>query len=151
MPDVSTVVIFLIGVFEFISVATILLTHENESIQKHKVFPSYYFTDFKTKLLLCTYLMTLGFHRVSWATGNKSFGAWLCLVGTHAVEGILLWTLALLPTFNRDNLPVFEFIKQLVQGKITDPFNTFVLIFIPCLVTFLVLSGPPRRPKNKKN
>lgn len=151
MPDFTTVVIFIIGVFEFVSVATILLTHENESIQKHKVFPSYYFTDFKTKLLLCTYLMTLGFHRVSWATGNKSFGAWLCLVGTHTVEGILLWTLALLPTFNRQNLQVFEFIKQLVQGKITDPFNTFVLIFVPSLVIFLILSGPPSARKAKTN
>lgn len=149
MPTILNVVIFIIGVFEFISTAKVLFLDPAGLMQEHKIFPSEFFLDFKTKVLFCTYLMTLGFHRVSWAAGGQSFGAWLCLVGTHVVEGIMLWTLALQPTHNVQNLPPIEFIKQLVQGKVATPFDTFVLIFIPILVVILLVRGPPSAKKIK--
>lgn len=150
MPKLLNIVIFIIGVFEFISTAKVLFMDPSALMKDHKVFPSYYFTDFKTKVLFCTYLMTLGFHRVSWATGGQSFGAWLCLIGTHVVESIMLWTLALETTHNKENLPPVEFIKQLVQGKAATPFDTFVLIFVPVLVVILLIRGPPAVAKKSK-
>lgn len=151
MPKLLNIVIFIIGVFEFISTAKVLFLDPNVLMLEHKIFPSSFFTDFKTKVLFCTYLMTLGFHRVSWALGNHTFGAWLCLVGTHIVEGVMLWNLAMLPTFNQKGLTVAEFIKELVQGKVETAFDSFVLIFIPILVVVLLVRGPPSTKKSKAN
>ncbi len=148
MPSFSSIMVFAIGVFEFIAVAALLFGNDNDNIQKHKLFPSYFITDLKTKILLCTYLMTLGFQRVSWATGNRTVGSWLCLIGTHASEAIMFWSLALQPPFNKASLPFPQFLAALVQGKITDRFSTFVLLFVPILVVFFVLSGPGNKTKS---
>lgn len=155
MPSFNTVLVFFLGIFEFVAVAALLFGSDNDNIQKHTLFPSYFITDFKTKILLCTYLMTLGFQRVSWATGNRSVGSWLCLIGTHASEGIMFWSLALQPSFNKGNLPFFEFLKALVQLKITNPFSTFILLFIPFSVVYFALCGPgkekSKKPTSKRN
>ncbi len=141
--------VFLIGIFEFVAVAGLLFGSDNDNIQKHALFPSYFITDTKTKILLCTYLMTLGFQRVSWATGNKNFGSWLCLIGTHASEAIMFWSFAMQPTFNKANLNFVDFLVALVQFKVGTPFTTFILLFVPFMVVYFILCGPGTAKKNK--
>jgi hypothetical protein len=152
MPSFTSILFFVLGVFEFVAVAGLLFESDAVSIGKNQLYPSYFITDFRTKILLCTWLMTLAFQRLSWASGNRNFGAWLCVVGTHMTEAIFLWSLALLPTFNKANLPPIEFLKALVQLEAADPFSTFVLLFVPLLVAYLTLGGPGgEKKKAKKN
>jgi hypothetical protein len=151
MPSFTSILFFALGVFEFIAVAGLLFESDDVSIGKYRLYPSYFITDFKTKLLLCTWLMTLAFQRLSWASGNRNFGAWFCVIGTHATEATFLWSLAL-TTFNKANLPPIDFLKALVKLEVADPFSTFVLLFVPLLVVYLTLGGPGgEKKKAKKN
>jgi hypothetical protein len=132
----------LLGVFEFIAVAKLLTANESEIVEKHSgLSPLYFVTDPQTRLLWCAWLMTLGFQRVSWALGNRNFGSWLCLIGTHMSEAIMFWSFALL-TKNPNNLSFPDFFQQLIQQKIVDTYSTFVLLFVPALVVYFLLCGP---------
>ena len=105
--------------------------------------------DFRQKLLYCTYILTLGLVRLTFATGNLTFLPWVALVLTHVIECYLWWSLALAPTFNKDSLSAVELAKEAVTLNLPGGFQTALqLVGVPVLIVLFLILGP-RKATNK--
>ncbi len=107
-------------------------------------------TGFRVRLLYCAYILTLGLQRLTFGLESGAFGSWLCLIATHVVEMLLWWTLALDSGFNQENLTFSDVLRKAVSFQL-PPQCTILLLLVPLIVLFIVLSGPSNQKKIKSN
>jgi hypothetical protein len=77
--------------------------------------------------------------------------SWLCLILTHVLEAIGLWSLALQPHFNVDKLELVELIKDMLKfnGKY-DQKSSIILFVVPAISLFFLVCGSGVVKSNKR-
>ncbi|KAJ1438185.1 hypothetical protein B484DRAFT_477229 [Ochromonadaceae sp. CCMP2298] len=140
MPPLSTLVAGFLGVFEFAVAGYMLATGAPCDL---KCFPASFSTDPAERIVLLTFTVFLGLLRLQWAVSGRTFLSWLCLIATHACEMTALWSLALMPHFNVDKLPLNELVTDMAQMTAKyDPLTTKVLFAVPSILLFFLMCGP---------
>jgi hypothetical protein len=89
----------------------------------------------------------LGFQRLTYATGDRTFFPWLCLLCTHIVEAWFWWMLAI-QTGALNGKSVEDFLLDVVSFKVGHPHFFFVLILVPLFVLLFFIDGP-EKPRQK--
>jgi hypothetical protein len=147
--SLATVVALVLGFVEFWLVFKTEVLKNPEDTIAFQVFPSSFVSDRPTQILFLAFTLFLGLLRVSWAVSGKTFFSWLCVVFTHVIETVALWSLALSPHFNKTRLELPQFIEAVVTMKF-DPKPTALLLAVPAFVLIFLLSGPGiKKNKNK--
>lgn len=106
--------------------------------------------DPSTKALFVTYVLTLGFQRLTFATGNRTFWPWVFLLLTHVVEAWMWWTLGLEAGYMTGYLNVQDMVKDIATFNHVKPFS-FILLLVPAIVGLFLIAGPESEKKKKQN
>lgn len=141
---------FLLGIFEFISAVQFYFQSE-QTIEQNKLNPDILGTNEASKILFCTYLITLGIQRLSWALGNGGFIPWLLLLLTHLVEWGMWCGFAFLPRFRGDSTLNELFHEVATLQSPGGPHAFVVLILLPVLILFFLLMGPSQFQTKQKS
>ena len=98
-----------------------------------------------------TYILTLGFQRLTYATGDRHFWPWVFLVLTHLVEAWLWWTLGLEAGYMTGYSSVLEMVKDIATMQHAKSPFALLLLLVPVIVGIFLLTGPESpRDKQKK-
>lgn len=108
-----------------------------------------YAADPNSKILYVTFILMLGLQRLTFATGDRGFWPWVCLVLTHVIESWFWWSLAL-QTNVIGTQTIDSFLMDVLTFKIDRPNNNYflLLIVVPSFVVMFFLAGwaPPVLP-----
>mmetsp|Transcript_28624 Transcript_28624/g.48336 ORF Transcript_28624/g.48336 Transcript_28624/m.48336 type:complete len:149 (+) Transcript_28624:60-506(+) len=127
-------VIFL-GLFEMQAAVKFMLYPDPEEL--HTQFHS----NPSTRALCVTYILTLGFQRLTYATGDRQFWPWVFLMLTHIVEAWMWWTLGIEAGYMDGYDSVPDFVQAAVTRKHPKAFS-MILVFVPVIIAILLISGP---------
>jgi hypothetical protein len=147
---IGRVICFLLGIFEFFS-AFQFYFHGEQIVAVDKLNPGIIGTEEACKILFCTYIITLGIQRLSWALGNGGLLPWLFLLLTHLVEWGMWCAFAFLPRFRGDSTLQELFQEVLTLQSPGGPHALVVLILLPVLILFFLLMGPSQFETNTSN
>ena len=132
----------LLGIFEFFSSINFYFNSEEIVTIKEKLTPLIIGTNLSTKILFCTYLITLGIQRIEWSVSQGGFLQWILLLLTHTVEWLMWCSFAQLPKF-RGDLSLNELIYEVITLQSIGGLHAFiVLILLPILILFFIIMGP---------
>lgn len=150
MPSFKTVLVFVLGVFEFITVLDLFTSDNTALVEKYRLFPPQFITDHATKTLVAVFALFLAFLRLGWVFSGRTLGSWLCLVLSHLVEMAFIWNLALMPHFNTNGLDIFQLLTNVVHMKY-DRFSTILLLAVQLMPLTFLVTGPeiPVRKSSK--
>lgn len=109
-----------------------------------------------TKALFVTYILTLGFQRLTFATGDRTFWPWVFLLLTHLIETWMWWTLGLEAGYMNGYAGTSEMLVDIVtMNHKKSPF-AILLVLVPVIVGVFLVAGPEvesagsKNPKKKK-
>ena len=149
MWRLSIILAIILGVFEILVVVEMKLKDAPPRLQ---LFPSDFYDQEATNALLCSFLLFLGLLRIMWACSGKTYASWLAIILTHIIEAALFWTLALQNHFNKKALAWTDFIIDLcVKSQDYDTRSTALLLLVPGLALFFVVTGPSTTNHSKKS
>jgi hypothetical protein len=141
MVTIGRILCFLLGVFEFFA-AYKFYFHGEQIVEVDKLTPAIIGTEEACRILFCTYIITLGIQRLSWAFGSGGLLAWLFLLLTHLVEWGMWCGFAFLPKF-RGDLTLHELFHEVLSLKSDGGAHALVvLILLPVVILFFLLMGP---------
>jgi hypothetical protein len=114
------------------------------------ILPQLKFHEDPSSRALCfTYILTLGFQRLTYATGDRQFWPWVFLVLTHVVEAWMWWTIG----YHEGYLDGFESVTDFFVAAATssnpDVF-TKVLLIVPVLILVFLVTGPESNSAKQK-
>lgn len=150
--QVIEVIVTALGLFEFWSAYRFFINDPQQLDDHSLIFPGSFSSNFEQKTLLISFLLMLGFLRLTWATSGKTFKSYVCLIGAHVVECTFFYSLALnSPVINPDELSIVPFVQALNKGTLElDKASKICLFLLPMLIIFFILSGFNRRADLRK-
>ena len=124
-----------LGIFEFFAAYKYL----NEGAESFE-FSAHFLTDPHAKYLYVMFILTLGLQRLTFATSDRGFFPWLCLVVTHVIESIFWWKLAFINNIIGDQ-PIDAFLMDVVTFKHGHSHYFILLVLVPSFVVMFLLAG----------
>ena len=139
MVHISEVVALVLGLYEFISVAKILLVDAVPS--DVTLFPVMCYKIPALKALLVAFTTFLGLLRLQWVVSGRTVLSWVCIIATHIVEATMFWTMAIQPHFNTKGLSFVDLVVDVLKFNY-GTMDSVILLLVPSLVMLFTLSGP---------
>jgi hypothetical protein len=150
LKTVLRTIIFLLGVYEIISIVIILVAPDIRSKQSDfLLMDSELVVQEKPVLyLLLVFIFFLGLNRITWSVTahlypkQNNFLIWFNLVLLHTAELLMFWTLALMPHFNPNNLGLADVYQKALTLELGNHHSRDILVVVPLLLLMTILHGP---------
>jgi hypothetical protein len=105
--------------------------------------------DPSSRALCFTYILTLGFQRLTYATGDRQFWPWVFLVLTHVVEAWMWWTIGIQAGYLDGYESVTDFVVAVATANHAEKFSKILLI-VPVLILVFLVTGPESSSTKQK-
>lgn len=137
-----------LGFFEFFA-AYDFFVNASTKVLTDKLYPEVLATNEVARVVFCTWLVTLGCQRLTYATTRPSIGSWLSLLITHTAELVMWYYFAMLPSF-RGDLTLQEMIFEVASMKSVGGVHAFIcLIGVPLLIVSFLVNFPKNEDDKK--
>lgn len=145
------VVIFLLGIYEFLAIYTLWQVKDSlqSSSQRFVLLKQDVITQHKSAFYLLLILdFYLGINRIAWAVttqlfpGQNNLILWLNVLLTHLAELALFYSVAFLPHFNPQNVGLVDLLKGVASLEIGNKNSRLTLFVVPLIVLLILLHGP---------
>jgi len=137
-------VCLILGFFEFFA-AYDFYVNADAKVLTDRLYPVVLASDPTVRVVFCTWLVTLGCQRLTYAFSEPTFGSWIFLVITHIAELAMWYYFAMLPSF-RGELTFEEMVVEVATLKSVGGAHAFICIIgVPLLILSFIINFPKYR------
>jgi hypothetical protein len=146
----SKVVCGILGLFEFFAAYDFFINAETKVVTD-RLYPAILASDDVARVVFCTWLVTLGCQRLTYATSKPTVGSWLSLIITHVAELAMWYYFAMLPSF-RGSMTMEEMVVEVASLKSVGGVHACIcLIGVPILILSFIINFPKGEKKSKSH